>query len=174
MIVNNKDNKGFSLIEIIVTIAILSVLVGVATYSYSMVNGKQADECARKLASTLSHARTTTMGKYWDKIKLTSSSESGIQISEDILIDDSSDNGTAKRDTTVGSSSVTIKYKYGKMDYADLPEAGLEIRFNSGTGALVEPTNEGRLIFEISKAGTVKYVIINSLTGNISVSSSEN
>jgi prepilin-type N-terminal cleavage/methylation domain-containing protein len=167
-----RDNFGYSLIELIITIAIISVMLGVVSYSLSLSSGKPADECARKLASVLSQARTTTMGKYMNEITITVSNTEGVVVNEDILIKEGS---TSNRKSTVGKSSVTVKYKCsGTSGYVDIPSGGLQLRFNSGTGALTAPTKDGQLIFEISKSGTCRYVIINCLTGKVTVGSSEN
>jgi type II secretory pathway pseudopilin PulG len=158
-------------------IAILSVLTGVASYSYSMVSGRQAEECARKLASTLSHARTTTMGKYKDDITI-ENTDSGIIVNEDIFVkvDENNDKVSTERHTTVSKSNVTVEYKYNLLDeYQELASgATLSLRFNSGTGALSEPKEAtSQLYFKISKNKTVKYVVINSVTGKVSYGNSE-
>jgi len=43
-----KNNKGFSLIELIVVIAIMSIMVGFLVVSLSTVFGTKARECAEK------------------------------------------------------------------------------------------------------------------------------
>lgn len=43
-----KDNRGVSLVEIIVVIAIMAVLVGVTSYGLSLISGKPVDECAKR------------------------------------------------------------------------------------------------------------------------------
>jgi prepilin-type N-terminal cleavage/methylation domain-containing protein len=189
-----KDNSGLSLVELIIVLAIMSVLIGVASYGLSLSNGKPADECARKLASTLSHARTTTMGKYSDKIKVYFDSNNGVMVYEDILIKIEKDEGgndkevKSDRTSTVGSKAVTVEYKVvggtgstesaagNKNGYLPLPDSGgaLELRFNSGTGALTLPDKASKVVFKISKAGTVDYVIITALTGKVTVGNSEN
>jgi prepilin-type N-terminal cleavage/methylation domain-containing protein len=166
-------NSGFSLVEIIVTVMIASVITGTVGFGISLSSGKPAEKCARSLASALSHARTNTMGKYRNNIVLTNTG-SGYTVSENILVGfnaDESEN-TSQRSTTIGSSNVTIEYYTGTASYTTLDVGdSLVIRFDSGSGALSEPSGtNGQLIFRISKSGTVKYVTIAQLTGNITTS----
>jgi prepilin-type N-terminal cleavage/methylation domain-containing protein len=173
------DNSGFSLIELLVIIAILSVLVGVSGYGLSMVSTKSVDKCAKQLASVLSQARTTSMGKYKNVITFTNESSS-IKINEHIVMslkdDGITEDKTADRVNSIGGKNMTIEYSYdGGSNYSSIDS--LKVRFDSGTGALKSQSDDSnRLIFRVHKTGTeyYKYVIINSLTGNISVSSSEN
>ena len=60
---HKTDNKGMSLVEIIVVIAILSLFIGSVSYSINWASGKAAEECAQKLAYNLKQARTMAMGK---------------------------------------------------------------------------------------------------------------
>jgi prepilin-type N-terminal cleavage/methylation domain-containing protein len=180
----HNANAGFSLVEVIVAVMILSVLGGVAGYGLSMSNGKPAEECARKLSSALSHARTSTMGKYRNTIKV-SDTGSGIVVNEHIVITidetDGTEDRTSDRSSTVGAKNVKVEYSTDNgTSYNDL--STLNIRFDSGSGKLnevsvpngsdnVKLTVNGRLIFRISKAGTVRYVTVMALTGKIEVTS---
>ena len=81
------NNLGFSLVELIIVVAIMSLFVGVTGYGLSLSSGKPAEECARKLAACIQHGRTTTMGKYRNII--TVSKESGSErsvVKEEVTI----------------------------------------------------------------------------------------
>lgn len=58
-----KDNRGLSLVEIIIVITILSIVAGVVTTGVSLASGRPADECAAKLQSVIQSGRLTAMGK---------------------------------------------------------------------------------------------------------------
>jgi prepilin-type N-terminal cleavage/methylation domain-containing protein len=57
------NNGGFSLIELIVVMAVVVVLAGAFINSMSMLNGRRARACREELLSKLDGVRTTTMGK---------------------------------------------------------------------------------------------------------------
>lgn len=50
---NQIGNKGMSLVELIVVVAILAIFTGGITYSMNWASGKAAEECAQKLAYSL-------------------------------------------------------------------------------------------------------------------------
>lgn len=57
------NNKGFSLIELIVIIAIMGVLVGGASLGISLVFSKDAMKCATRLNDSIYDARANSMYK---------------------------------------------------------------------------------------------------------------
>lgn len=57
------NNKGFSLIELIIVIAMMAVAGGFLTYSFSMVTGQHARQCATNLSSVLDKAKNYAMTK---------------------------------------------------------------------------------------------------------------
>ena len=58
-----RNNKGFSLVELVTVIAIMAILAGVVTIGYGILTGKQAKESRDELQSKLEMVRTQTMGK---------------------------------------------------------------------------------------------------------------
>ena len=57
------NNKGFSLIELIVIIAIMGVLVGGASLGIGLVFSKDAMKCATRLNDSIYDARANSMYK---------------------------------------------------------------------------------------------------------------
>mgnify|MGYP002522066688 CR=1 FL=1 len=58
-----KNNAGFSLIELVVVIAVIVVLGGIGLTWISNMSGYRARECAGKVASTLSGAKVKSLSK---------------------------------------------------------------------------------------------------------------
>lgn len=67
---NNKkllNNKGFSLVELMIVIAISAVLVGLVTITMSIVNNANSAKAAEAMAAALTNCRTLSMAKGDDK-----------------------------------------------------------------------------------------------------------
>lgn len=57
------DNKGFSLVELIVVVAILAILIGVMAANIGRISGYRAKECRTKVVSSLENGRLVTLSK---------------------------------------------------------------------------------------------------------------
>lgn len=55
------NNKGLSLIELIIVIAIMSVMLGAAGFTMSMLSGAEAKRAAQNFYAQLNDVKTTTM-----------------------------------------------------------------------------------------------------------------
>ncbi|MBQ8199552.1 MAG: prepilin-type N-terminal cleavage/methylation domain-containing protein [Lachnospiraceae bacterium] len=58
-----RNNAGISLVEIVIVIAILSILTATGAYSLSQLTGYRAREAADKVASSLAENKVVTLGK---------------------------------------------------------------------------------------------------------------
>lgn len=58
-----KNNAGFSLVEVIVAIAMLTILTGVGAYGIGQLTGFRAREAADKITSSITENKIVTLGK---------------------------------------------------------------------------------------------------------------
>lgn len=58
---NKGDNRGYSLVELIIVLAILSIFTAFMTYSFGMVSGKYARQCANNIGTALDKAKNYAM-----------------------------------------------------------------------------------------------------------------
>ena len=58
-----QDNRGTTLIELIVVIAIMAVLAGILINTTGFLTGKKAKDCAYRIIDAMSQVRNETMGK---------------------------------------------------------------------------------------------------------------
>lgn len=59
----HKRNGGFSLVELVIVIAIMAVLIGTVVLSVSMVFSANAKTCSASIQRAIADCKVTTMGK---------------------------------------------------------------------------------------------------------------
>lgn len=109
---NNKNdiktnNKGISLIEIIIVIAIMVILGGVFFLSTAVATNKQVNSCANKVASSLESARSLAIGKKGAYIAIWQ--DVGDYVKCQIYVDGEAPGGTAYGDEiAIGHPGLTV------------------------------------------------------------------
>lgn len=173
----DRDNRGMSLIEIIIVVAIMSTMIGVVSFGLSLVSGKPAEECAQKLASVIQHTRTITMGKNMTTITIYMDAEGRIaakEVSE--RIDNDGIVEVDEKVTIVGDKGVKVVcYDSGGGETEITGSNKLELSFDRGSGALKKAKINGVdsdyycTMIVISKANKTKYIVITQVTGKLSI-----
>lgn len=166
------DNRGMSLVEMIIVVAIMAVILGIAGLGLGVISGKPAEKCAQKLTTGLQTCRTVTMGKYAATCYVYRDSVTQeIKLKQEIQ-KSSADGIEILNDEVVGEAGVTLKLIYsdgtqGYLDSATIATFG----FNRGTGALEDKTGTGVYCtqLEVSKGNTTRTVKIVPLTGRITL-----
>lgn len=64
------NNSGFSLIELIVIMAIMAVMVGVGSLSMSLLTGSEARQAVEKINAQLNEAKTGSMSRYDEDLNI--------------------------------------------------------------------------------------------------------
>lgn len=72
-----KNNKGFSLVEMLIVIGVMAILTGIVATSVALVNNANVSRAAKTFESLLNQSRTQSMAKGSDAGKLTITKENG-------------------------------------------------------------------------------------------------
>ena len=72
-----KNDKGFSLVEVLIVILIMTIITSLALISYSVVSSARISNAGKNLQSVISEARTQSMAKGTNAGKLTLTMENG-------------------------------------------------------------------------------------------------
>jgi len=121
-----KDNKGFTLIELMVVIAIIGVIVGAMTYSINSVSSTRAKKAASDLSALISQCRVDTLSG--------APSPTYLEVSKDgeVYYGILHEGGAEKSKQKLGGSGVNISWS------PQTDDAVLKIGFSKATGAMDE------------------------------------
>lgn len=163
-----ENNKGLSFVEVIIVVAIMSLLVTMAGFGLGLINGRPADECAQKIMYSLENTRTKAMGKFETTYRLYRDSSTGqIMMEESVTV---SAGGTATNTTSVlGDDEVTVTYKLKGVATETTLTAGTSVIFNfDRTNGAITGTDYCEQI-KVSKANREHTITIVGPTGKISM-----
>ncbi|MBE5877261.1 MAG: prepilin-type N-terminal cleavage/methylation domain-containing protein [Lachnospiraceae bacterium] len=164
-----NDNRGLTFVELIIVVAIMSVLVGVAGYGLGLINGKAADECSQKIMFTLDQARTKAVGKYSVTYKLYRNSSTGLVEVEECVIAKAGDE-EVKTKSTVGAKNVKVVCYFTSGDPKTIAGTDyLLLKFDRATGGFKPEIDGGADCekIEVSKAQTTKKIMLVPPTGKV-------
>ena len=181
---NNNKNGGFSLVELIVVIAIMAVLTGIASMSLASVMGVSVKQCARDIQSAANQTRVSTLGK--DEVIMTITKGNKAKSSEAYYCTIVTKDGlgkTTENEEKIGKSNLDITYvlsdsKGNKTSDITLDDThSLTIKFNRGTGAMA-PCMKGDgssggdyycMQIKVKKNSTEKIISFYPETGKVSL-----
>ena len=161
------DNRGISLVEIMVTVAIMGVVAAVGLWSLNTVSGRPAQQCAQKVIYSLERHRTTAMGKSEAYYKLIADTSGKILFEEGIKVR-ADDDAYSVTTTEIGGKRVTVSY-VDPTSGAVLPlnpGSSLEFRFDRGSGAFDKNFYPCRQLI-IKSGGREVHVTLVQLTGKV-------
>ena len=126
------DRRGYTLVELIVTILILGIVASVMVVGISAISGTKENACAERLSRLLDQARLETMsrvdGDVWLELCVRDGSYYGILRTA----------GEVRREVELGPQSLRMAVKNGENEVAVISSsASFSIRFSKGSGAFL-------------------------------------
>lgn len=163
-------NQGFSLVELVIVVAIMVIIGGFAVAGISILTSRPVDECAKKIQIALEGGRNTTMGKLSATISFYTDGDGNVYVEEII---DGKLPGYVKQ---IGQDVVKVHYKNSAGHTELLGTTKLTMQFDRASGSL-KPQSDGKYIvsFIVSRgtSGSPGYreitVNIDKLTGRVTV-----
>ncbi len=171
--IRKKDNRGMTLVEIIIVLALMTVIAGLTGYGLSLISNKPVQECTKKIEIALNRNRTNSMGKKeaWLEFYI----ENGrVTVLERTL---SGREGATwlNTKTTIGDRDVNLRFTYSDGSVVLLDGTHRRIAFARDSGALVGDES-GRVCTKIeifkgtySSSGYKQTINLIPLTGKVTV-----
>ena len=143
-----KDNKGFSLIELVIVLAIMAALSGTIFYSFTLATGQYARECANNLSTVLDKeknyalTRSASVDCYVEIVKDGNSYVARYYVPESAIADgtDSKNDGADwlfAEEYKIGKGRVTVTYKIGSGSEITIDDnTSVKFVYNRISGAM--------------------------------------
>lgn len=171
-----KDNRGMSLVEIILVIGLMGIIAGMTGYGLTLISKKPVQECAKKVEIALNQNRTNSMGKKvaYLEFYMTASDSSGRAAFREYSQSARESDVREGDETIIGAAGVKLRFVYknaaGAESEVTMGTGHIKVSFKRDSGSLVE---EGGLVLdriEIYKdAAYVETVSIDKLTGKVTL-----
>ena len=161
------------MVEIIVVLAFMAVIAGMAGYGLSLISKKPVEECAKKVEIALNRNRTNSMGKKeaWVEFYV---KDGRVTVLEHTL---SGRQGAIPQETetVIGDKDVNLRLTYSDGSVVEpLDGTHRRIAFTRDSGALSDA--DGRVCIKIeiykgtySSTGYKKTIVLETLTGKVRV-----
>lgn len=139
-----KDNRGFSLVELLIVVAIMGIMSGFVFYGLSLLTGQNARECANNLSAALSKeknyalTKSATIDCYLELLQETDGYYVKYYIPRDAIAD-----GLSGLGTVVDESDWVLaeEQKVGSMN------VDVNCTFSDGTSVTITGTQSLKLIY---------------------------
>lgn len=166
----NRNNKGFSLIEIVIVIALMAIVTGASMSIYSWIRTQRMEKLTGNISDCLNELRTNEMSK--DGVYYLEISKSGDDyVAKIYKSTDALTPGTLYKEKNLGSHG-KIKVKTLSQNYTISADNVLKIRYDKSSGALASMTlkQSGATIglvteIELEYGNLSKKIVISSITG---------
>ena len=159
-----KNNQGFSIVELIIVIAIISILIGVGLGSISYTQGLRANSTAEKILSVIEECKTVAPSKYETSL-IIQINDSG-DIEAIVQTQASKEDNIVQESVTVGQSDTIVSFEKNNGGVSLLEEESLTIKFDRTTGAFDTTTDYCEKIY-IERGGVTKTITLEPKTGKV-------
>ncbi len=159
------DNNGYSLIELIIVMAIIAVLLTTVVFSITMVFSANAKACANDIQRAITDCKVTTMGKAEAYMEIYRDTNENIY-SQMFVVENGSTE--AMDPEKLGPARVTVSYTLADDSTGELTAGGAKLRiaFDRASGSFTTDTCKS---IEV-RGGTKHYEItLTRLTGKSSL-----
>lgn len=169
---SEKNNSGFSLVELIIVIAIVAALITTVFLSVSMVFSANAKACSNDMQRAIADCKVTTMGKARAWLVIYRGSDNKVYSQMHIM--EQVDGGAAGELTEItedpqklGGNRVVVTYTDSAgVEQGDLTETGITIEFDRSSGSFKDGTPQS---IDIIGGNRHYHLVFVKLTGKISV-----
>lgn len=130
------DNRGMSLVELVIVVAIIVVIGAVGITSFNAMTGKPAQQCAQKIVYSLEKHRTTSASKVGAYYVLSYDAATKEIIAEEFVSNDLSTGYISIGRSAIGAANVEVTY-YVDGDAAayNLKTGAITLQFDRSSGA---------------------------------------
>ena len=151
-----SNNQGFSLVELVIVMAIMAVVVTTVGLSISLVSGRKVKKCADEIVSTIERTRVLSLGKDQGQVEFILSQDDASGDYHVRIYQGSNASDGPILDRVVGKDPIEVKVIFsGETDAVELGEiagnsphaihaagdSGLRLIFNRASGAFEKGTN---------------------------------
>lgn len=149
-----SNNQGFSLVELVIVMAIMAIVVTTVGLSISLVSGRKVKKCADEIVSTIERTRVLSLGKDQGQVEFILSQDASGDYHVRIYQGSNASDGPIL-DRVVGKDPIEVKVRFsdgteevlgnisGNSPHAihASGEKGLRLIFNRASGAFEKGTN---------------------------------
>lgn len=158
-----KDNRGVSLVELLIVMAIMVVITGGVSLGIGLASSKNATQCAKNMQIAMDKNRTTIMGKKNGRISFFTDTNGSVYMMEEFDYTSTTPDLKIEKATKIGKSDVTVKYGSAGTE---LDSTGFTISF-SRSGSLA--SGEDCFPIVVSKNKRTYTIQVEKTTGKISM-----
>ena len=164
-----NNNNGYSIIELIIVLAIIAIIISTVFYSIILVFSANAKSCANNIQRSIGDCKVTTMGKSAAYMELYRDADQNVYTRMYVM--DSGGSYVPSEPQKVGTSRVYVAYTpEGGAETELLAGDKIEIRFDRASGGFEEDAS-GNIYEKLHvQGGSKKYeIVLTKLTGKSEV-----